>query len=60
MYKLLAISGFGSLHSRKRVARKRYGIAKGAMSYQLHIGKRSLYFYPANCARPIKPQAVFA
>lgn len=60
MRKLFSVSNIGSFHSRKRVHKTRYGIAKGEMSYMLHTGKSSFYFYPANCKRPIKPQAVFA
>ena len=54
MIKLLSISNVGSLHSRKRVAKRRFGLGKGDMSYHLHVGKTSLYFYPANIVRPLK------
>lgn len=60
MRKAFSISNVGSFHTRKRVIARRYGIGKGEMSYMLHLGKTSYYFYPANCARPIKPQNVFA
>lgn len=59
MIKILSVTGIGSLHSRKRVIAKRYGIGKGNLAYYLHFGKRSFYFYSANCERPIKPQMVF-
>ena len=60
MKKIFASANVGSIHSRKRVNKTRYGFGKGEMAYMLHIGKRSFYFYPATCTRPIKPQAVFA
>lgn len=60
MRKLISFPKLGSFHSRKRVRSVRYGIAKGEMSYMVHFGKSSFYFYPANCKRPIKPNRVFA
>lgn len=59
MKTLLNNARIGSFHMRKRVKASRYGIGKGEMSYMLHIGKRSFYFYPATCLRPIKPNDVF-
>lgn len=59
MNKLFSIKRIGSFHSRTRKLVKRYAIQRGDMSFMLHIGKRSFYFYPATCKRPIKPSAVF-
>ena len=59
MNKIFSVSRIGSFHSRKRVIKSRYGIGKGDMSYMLHVGKLSLYFFPANCKRPIKKNKVF-
>lgn len=51
---------FGSFHTRARKLETRWGIGKGDMSYMLHVGKRSFYFYPMTCERPIRPNNVFA
>lgn len=60
MKTIFNIKALGSLHTRKRIAKVRYGIGKGDLCYMVHFGKRSLYFYPATCKRPIKPNWVFA
>ena len=60
MKKIFSISRIGSFHSRTRLVTKRYGIGKGEMSYMMHVGYTSFYFYPANCIRPIKKNKVFA
>lgn len=56
----LFIGKIGSLHARTRVALRRYGFSRGKMCYMLHLGKRSYYFYPARCERPINTHNVFA
>lgn len=57
--KTILVSRIGSLHSRNRVSKRRYGIGKITMCYAAHIGKKSIYFYPAWCSRPIRQNDVF-
>ena len=59
MIKLFSIDGIGNLQTRKRKNETRFGYGKGKMSYMLHIGKRSLYFYPVKNVRDIPPADTF-
>lgn len=59
MIKLFSIEGVGTLQTRKRKNENRFGYGKGLMSYMLHFGKRSLYFYPVKNIRDIPPADTF-